>query len=77
MHITCALFNPQLKQLITASSDAGVASWDMDRGLATMFSGSQAHTAQVQGMALVDDKLVTVGFDDRCVLSDVPERSFM
>ncbi|KAA0200319.1 putative actin-interacting protein 1, partial [Fasciolopsis buskii] len=77
MHITCALFNPQLKQLITASSDAGVASWDMDRGLATMFSGSQAHTAQVQGMALVDDKLVTVGFDDRCVLSDVPERSFI
>ncbi|TPP67825.1 putative actin-interacting protein 1 [Fasciola gigantica] len=77
MHITCALFSPQWKQLITASSDASVASWDTDRAQATMFTGPHAHTAQVQGMILIDDKLITVGFDDRCVLSEVPERSYI
>ncbi|VDP96434.1 unnamed protein product [Echinostoma caproni] len=77
MHITCAVFDPQTKRLLTASSDASVGSWDMDKGQAEMFSGAQAHTAQVQSMGLFSDKIVTVGFDDRCVLSDVMSRSYV
>ncbi|KAF6779063.1 hypothetical protein AHF37_01537 [Paragonimus kellicotti] len=75
--ITCAVYSPLYERLITASSDSSVASWDLSECSAEMFSGSQAHKAHVQAMALAADHLVTVGYDDRCVLSDIVNRKFI
>ncbi|CAH8481097.1 unnamed protein product [Dicrocoelium dendriticum] len=70
--ITCGAYSHEHKCLVTASSDSTVAKWDIAWCRADVFSGEHAHKAHVQSMALTNtDLLVTVGFDDRCVLSDI------
>ncbi|OON13613.1 WD domain, G-beta repeat protein [Opisthorchis viverrini] len=75
--ITCGVYNKKLQRLITASSDANMASWDLQAGLAEMFFGEHTHKAQVQSIALCDNYLVSVGLDDRCVLANITEKSFI
>ncbi|CAL8084238.1 unnamed protein product [Calicophoron daubneyi] len=77
MFITCSSYSYTRNRLVTASSDGSVASWDMETCLAEMFSGQHAHTTQIQSIALIDEYLVTVGYDDRCVLATLADRSFI
>nr|CAH8847819.1 unnamed protein product [Trichobilharzia regenti] len=73
LHITCAKYSTVCNRLITASSDGTMASWDLTSGLAEMFTGSEAHTSQVQSMSLIEKCVITVGIDDRCVASSISE----
>lgn len=75
--ITCGAYSHEHKCLITASSDTTVTKWDISECSAVVFSGEHAHKAHVQSMALAADLLVTVGFDDRCVLSDVSASTYI
>lgn len=77
LHITCARFSTPNNRLITASSDGSMASWDISTGLAEMFSGTEAHTSQVQSISLLGKYVITVGIDDRCVVSSISELKHM
>ncbi|CAH8534593.1 unnamed protein product [Schistosoma bovis] len=77
LHITCARFSTLNNRLITASSDGSMASWDTSTGLAEMFSGTEAHTSQVQSISLLGKYVITVGIDDRCVVSSISELKHM
>ncbi|CAH8495330.1 unnamed protein product [Schistosoma turkestanicum] len=73
LHITCAKYSTLNDRLITASSDGSMASWNISTGLAEMFSGTEAHTSQVQSISLLGKYVITVGIDDRCVVSSMGE----
>ncbi|CAH8512067.1 unnamed protein product [Heterobilharzia americana] len=77
LHITCAEYSTTHNRLITASSDGSMASWNLKTGLAEMFSGSEAHTSQVQSISLLEKYVITVGIDDRCVVSSIREMNHL
>lgn len=75
--ITCAEYSNEFSCLVTSGSDGSMATWDLNTGLASMFFGDELHTNQIQGLTLKDKVAITVGFDDRCVISDISERIHM
>lgn len=71
--ITCTAYSSTVDRLITASCEGRIAAWNAETGVAEIFHGSEAHTNQVQAMAVNDKLVVTVGIDDRLVVSSADE----
>ena len=49
--------------------------WNSDTGASEMMPG-KGHSNQVQDMAVVDGKLVTVGMDDSLIVSDAESKEY-
>lgn len=63
------------KTLFTGSYEGRVCSWDVASGLATQLSG-ESHTNQISGIELVDDKIVSVAWDDTLRTVDIQGKAF-
>lgn len=75
--LTCGHYNVECSRLLTGSNNAVIASWDLESASAQMFTGDLAHKSHISNMTSVGDVLITIGFDDRCVLSNIKERTYL
>ncbi|VDN09336.1 unnamed protein product [Dibothriocephalus latus] len=74
--IKCSAYSKSANRLVTASTDMVMLSWDLSKGVAEPFNGPEAHKSSIEAMTICGDKVISVGVDDRLVVSSLTNRSF-
>lgn len=69
-------YSAETGQLVTASYDGLICRWDLATGCAEPFLGKEAHKTAINGIIISDDRVVTVGFDDRIVFASLSRKEY-
>ncbi|BHF65725.1 WD repeat-containing protein 1 [Sparganum proliferum] len=74
--IKCSAYSKSANRLVTASTDMLMLSWDISKGVAKPFSGPEAHKSSIEALTICGDRVISVGVDDRLVVSSLTNHSF-